>query len=168
MKHVTHMTHMKNIYTAKQIHSGQTITRYCHPFLQRKMLESSQTILDDLYNQKSQKKAILITGLYEPFIIGYVNDRFVELFGWPKEEVIGRTLRMLQGPSTDHVINTNQEAICRYSPLSQFPHVTLNHNSHRDGRELYCRVSVIPKYESAYEGFVTSIEKCNKLPANPA
>jgi len=70
----------------------------------------------------------------------YVNDRFVEMTGYDREESIGVNCRFLQGPDTDEEsVAQLREAIDAEEPTS----VELL-NYRKDGAEFWNRVSVAP------------------------
>ncbi|OYR49403.1 hybrid sensor histidine kinase/response regulator [Halorubrum sp. Ea1] len=70
----------------------------------------------------------------------YVNDRFVEMTGYDREESIGVNCRFLQGPDTDEEsVAQLREAIEAEEPAS----VELL-NYRKDGTEFWNRVSVAP------------------------
>ncbi|QAU13527.1 PAS domain S-box protein [Halorubrum sp. BOL3-1] len=70
----------------------------------------------------------------------YVNDRFVEMSGYSREEAIGVNCRLLQGPDTDEEsVRELREAIDAEEPTS----VELL-NYRKDGSEFWNRVSVAP------------------------
>lgn len=49
-------------------------------------------------------EAIAITEGIQPFIIIDINDFWIELCGYPREEVIGRSFRFMQGALTSSMI----------------------------------------------------------------
>ncbi|MBP1901430.1 PAS domain S-box-containing protein [Halorubrum trapanicum] len=70
----------------------------------------------------------------------YVNDRFVEMTGYNREESIGVNCRFLQGPDTEEAsVQQLREAIDAREPTS----VELL-NYRKDGTEFWNRVSVAP------------------------
>ena len=70
----------------------------------------------------------------------YVNDRFVEMTGYDREESIGVNCRFLQGPDTDEEsVDELREAIEAEEPTT----VELL-NYRKDGTEFWNRVSVAP------------------------
>ncbi|EMA66680.1 HTR-like protein [Halorubrum aidingense JCM 13560] len=70
----------------------------------------------------------------------YVNDRFVEMTGYDREDAVGVNCRFLQGPDTDEEpVERLRESIAAAEPTS----VELL-NYRRDGTEFWNRVSVAP------------------------
>ena len=70
----------------------------------------------------------------------YVNDRFVEMTGYDREESIGVNCRFLQGPDTDEEpVSRLREAVNAEEPTS----VELL-NYRKDGTEFWNRVSIAP------------------------
>lgn len=53
---------------------------------------------------KSSHEAIAITEGTQPFLIIDINDSWIELCGYPREEVIGRSFRFMQGALTSSII----------------------------------------------------------------
>lgn len=70
----------------------------------------------------------------------YVNDGFVELTGYPREEVLGRNCRFLQGEATEpEPVAELRSAIANQEPVT----VELR-NYRKDGTMFWNRVSVAP------------------------
>lgn len=70
----------------------------------------------------------------------YVNDGFVEMTGYPHEEVLGRNCRFLQGPETrNEPVTQLREAVDSHQPVT----VELR-NYRKDGSMFWNRVSVVP------------------------
>jgi len=70
----------------------------------------------------------------------YVNDGFVELTGYPREEVLGRNCRFLQGPETkEEPVAELRRGITNAEPVT----VELR-NYRKDGSMFWNRVSVSP------------------------
>ena len=74
------------------------------------MSEYSKNSIDWPVMVECMTESVLITDavLHEPgpHII-YVNPAFEKMTGWTKEEVLGKTPRILQGPKTEHGIFEN-------------------------------------------------------------
>merc|ERR1719274_176452 len=47
------------------------------------------------------EEARVVTSAERPFVIEHVNDAWCRLCGFSREEAVGKTLAMLQGPETD-------------------------------------------------------------------
>ena len=70
----------------------------------------------------------------------YVNDRFVEMTGYDREETLGRNCRFLQGSeTTDESTDALRTAIAAGEPVT-----TTLRNYRRDGEEFWNRVSLTP------------------------
>jgi len=79
----------------------------------------------------------------------YVNDRFVEMTGYDREESIGVNCRFLQGPDTEEAsVQELRDAIDADDPTT----VELL-NYRKDGTEFWNRVSIAPIYDA--DGSVT-------------
>ena len=100
-----------------------------------KLLETCVSRLNDV---------ILITEA-EPFDepgpkILFVNDAFERLTGYSKEEAIGKTPRMLQGPKSDRkVLGEVREAMERWEPVRK---ELINYT--KDGREFWLEMDIVP------------------------
>ena len=81
-----------------------------------------------------------------PYII-YVNPAFERMTGWTKEEVLGKSPRILQGLSTEHGIFQNlKETIYRGETWSGR---TINYR--KDGSEFYMQWSIVPIRNEAWD-----------------
>jgi PAS domain S-box-containing protein len=72
--------------------------------------------------------------------IRWVNDAFLRMTGWAREEVIGRSPRFLQGPGT----STTARAAMRTALREERPIRTDIVNYRRDGREIVVELSISP------------------------
>ena len=73
----------------------------------------------------------------------YINDAFVELTGYPREEVLGRNCRFLQGTETQNEARAEmRDAIASAEPVT----VELR-NYRKDGEMFWNRVTVAPVYD---------------------
>ncbi|MGS5087888.1 PAS domain S-box protein [Hydrogenophaga sp. A37] len=80
--------------------------------------------------------------------IVFVNDAFVRLTGYSREEVIGRSPGMLDGPSTDPAeLARIRDAVDRFAPV----HVELMRST-KDGREYPVEIDITP-VATGGEGF---------------
>jgi PAS domain S-box-containing protein len=107
------------------------------------MNEYSKVPIDWPVMSECMTESVLITDatLDEPgpFII-YVNPAFERMTGWTKEEVLGKSPRILQGPNTEHGIFQNlKETIYRGETWSGR---TINYR--KDGTEFYMQWSIVP------------------------
>jgi PAS domain S-box-containing protein len=74
-----------------------------------------------------------------PYII-YVNPSFEKMTGWKREELAGKSPRILQGPKTDHsIFNDLKEKLQEGDVWSGR---TLNYR--KDGSEFYMEWSIVP------------------------
>lgn len=77
----------------------------------------------------------------------YVNDAFVDMTGYPREEILGENCRILRGKETDpDRIARIQDAIDAQEPVS----VTLR-NERRDGSEFWNHLEIAPVENDAGE-----------------
>ncbi|NVJ51693.1 MAG: diguanylate cyclase [Gammaproteobacteria bacterium] len=76
--------------------------------------------------------------------IVYVNDAFVELFGYSKEEIIGQSPRVLQGPNSDlEIRNKIRAALTQGLPVQG---EIVNYG--KDGREFWIDLKMVPLFDS--------------------
>jgi PAS domain S-box-containing protein len=76
--------------------------------------------------------------------IMYVNQGFVEMTGYPRDEVVGRNCRFLQGDDTSDVSVTRiREAIEAEEPIT----ITLK-NYRKDGSMFWNRLTISPVYDA--------------------
>ncbi len=107
------------------------------------MNEYSKIPIDWPVMSECMTESVLITDatLDEPgpFII-YVNPAFERMTGWKKEEVLGKSPRILQGPNTERGIFQNlKETIYRGETWSGR---TINYR--KNGSEFYMQWSIVP------------------------
>jgi PAS domain S-box-containing protein len=95
---------------------------------------------------ESMTQSILITSpeldLPGPYIV-YVNRAFEEMTGWRREEVIGKTPRILQGPNTDLSIFQNLGEIIGKGEVWEGRTV----NYKKDGTEFNMEWSIAPVFD---------------------
>ncbi|MEQ8602226.1 MAG: PAS domain S-box protein [Marivibrio sp.] len=70
----------------------------------------------------------------------YVNEAFERMTGWPREEIVGRSPRALQGPKTDRTIFSDMKRRLRIGEIWRGE--TLNYK--RDGSPFVMRWSIAP------------------------
>ncbi|MER3432257.1 MAG: hypothetical protein C4288_02215 [Leptolyngbya sp. ERB_1_1] len=72
--------------------------------------------------------------------IVYVNDAFTKMLGYERDEVIGKTPRILQGPKTDWtVLKEIRTALKNWEPA-----IAELVNYHKDGSEVWIELSIFP------------------------
>ena len=95
---------------------------------------------------ESMTQSILITtpelDLPGPYII-YVNKAFEKMTGWSREELIGKTPRILQGPNTDLSIFRDLRSIIEKGQV--WEGTTINYK--KDGTEFYMEWSIAPVFD---------------------
>lgn len=70
----------------------------------------------------------------------YVNDAFTRMMGYERDEVIGKTPRILQGEKTDlTVLNNIRSALKNWEPA-----IAELVNYHKDGSEVWIELSIFP------------------------
>lgn len=114
------------------------------------MNKYSEVAIDWPVMSECMTESVLITNadLIDPgpYII-YVNPAFEKMTGWSKDEVIGKTPRILQGPGTDHEIFKNLiEKLHRGETWSGR---TINYR--KDGSEFYMQWSIVPIRNESWE-----------------
>ncbi len=108
----------------------------------RQQKENWLTLLESVIVNAND--AVLITEaepveLPGPHIV-YVNDAFTRMMGYSREDVIGKTPRILQGPQTDiATLNSVRAALKRWEAVM----VELV-NYHKDGSEVWIELSLFP------------------------
>jgi PAS domain S-box-containing protein len=95
---------------------------------------------------ESMTQSILITtpelDFPGPYII-YVNKAFEEMTGWSREEIIGKTPRILQGSNTDLSIFWNLRSIIEKGQV--WKGTTINYK--KDGTEFHMEWSIAPVFD---------------------
>ncbi|HKK47373.1 MAG TPA: histidine kinase dimerization/phosphoacceptor domain -containing protein [Balneolaceae bacterium] len=93
--------------------------------------------------------AVLVTKVhsmnppYGPKIV-YVNDAYVQMTGYAKEEVIGKTPRILQGPETDR----RELDKLRYAIKNQQPGRAEVINYKKNGEKFWTSISISPIFDT--------------------
>jgi len=108
----------------------------------RKKQEARQYLLQSVIT--NAKDTVIITAadaIDEPGpVILYVNEAFTNLTGYEKEEVLGKSPRMLQGANTDREeLNRLKEAMIHREPC-QIEVI----NYHKNGTEYWVEMSIVP------------------------
>jgi PAS domain S-box-containing protein len=109
---------------------------------QQKMEEHRLRLLESVVT--NTKDAVLITEA-EPIDesgprILYVNEAFTKMTGYPAEEVVGRTPRILQGPKSDRAeLKRLKEALHKWEPSE----ITII-NYKKNGEEFWVNFSISP------------------------
>jgi len=107
------------------------------------MSEKSEYRIDWPVMVECMTESVLITDaeLHEPGPhIVYVNPAFEKMTGWTKEEVLGKTPRILQGPKTEHGIFENLIEMLQRGET--WIGRTINYR--KDGSEFYMLWSIVP------------------------
>lgn len=84
--------------------------------------------------------------------IVYINDAYLKMTGYSKEEIIGKTPRILQGEKTDKLqLKIIKEAILKYEPCEM---EVLNYK--KNGKQFWSTVSISPvaNTEGAYTHWI--------------
>ena len=107
------------------------------------MVNSSHEDLDAMSLLEAMTESVLVTttDLDSPGpSIVYVNPAFETMTGWSKEEVIGKSPRILQGPKTDHKIFIDLRE--RLAQGQTWVGQTTNYR--QDGSEFVMEWSIVP------------------------
>lgn len=107
------------------------------------MKEPEEYRFDSAVMLESMAESILITDVDlddpGPYIV-YVNEAFEKMTGWDREEIIGKSPRILQGPGTDHTIFSDLKD--KLESGETWSGKTLNYR--KDGSEFYMEWSIVP------------------------
>jgi PAS domain S-box-containing protein len=103
-------------------------------------------LIDSMILLESMTQSILITNAElkspGPFIV-YVNKAFEEMTGWKREEIIGKSPRILQGPKSDLSIFYNLNEILSNGKVWEGR--TINYK--KDGTEFFMEWSIAPVFD---------------------
>ena len=107
------------------------------------MKEISDHIINSEVVLESMAESVLITttdlNAPGPHVI-YVNSAFEKMTGWNREEIIGKSPRILQGPKTKHSIFNDLKEKLRNGKF--WSGRTINYR--KDGSEFYMQWSIVP------------------------
>jgi PAS domain S-box-containing protein len=107
------------------------------------MKEPEEYRFDSAVMLESMAESILITDVAlddpGPYIV-YVNEAFEKMTGWDREEIIGKSPRILQGPGTDHTIFSDLKD--KLESGETWSGKTINYR--KDGSEFYMEWSIVP------------------------
>jgi len=109
-----------------------------------------QSDIDPATLLEAMSESILVTDTQlnapGPFII-YVNSSFEKMTGWSRDEIIGKSPRILQGPKTDSsIFDDLQDKLLKGKLWSGR---TINYR--KDGSEFYMDWSITPAYNTSGE-----------------
>ena len=112
-------------------------------YIRKLMKEPEEYRFDSAVMLESMAESILITDIDlddpGPYIV-YVNSAFEKMTGWSREEIIGKSPRILQGARTDHTIFYNLKDTLEAG--GTWSGKTLNYR--KDGSEFYMEWSIVP------------------------
>lgn len=112
-------------------------------YLRKLMKKQEEHIFDSAVMLESMSESVLITDTVlnypGPYII-YVNAAFEKMTGWNRNEIIGKSPRILQGPNTDYTIFNDMKDTLEAGKL--WSGKTLNYR--KDGSEFHMQWSIVP------------------------
>lgn len=147
----------------QQQQAANVIHKYYKPHIDLKNLDEKHAIFNDLYNHQFATIPVMITTLFQPFIISWVNDAFTHTFGWTLNEIHGRTPKVLQGKYTKYEIAQFKKRCCTQLDDTEFPVTLQTINHDKSKRPVLMNITIdfvwdIPS-NGPYEGFVTFMKK---------
>lgn len=147
-----HAHHLLNPQDLHKLHEVREEHRGEHPL--------PRTLEDALNN--SDPRAIVVTEAQAPFRIVDVNDAWVDLCGYTREEVRNHSLKMIQGPATRNTaIKTMMNQLLAGQETS-----SLLTNYTKTGRKFYNRVRAGPLFNAneTVTHFVGILEEVTEQP----
>ena len=108
----------------------------------REMLQKSGDFDAALLLESMTQSVLLTTADLDypgPYIL-YVNRAFEQMTGWNREEILGKSPRILQGPKTDHTIFNNLKDSLMSGTI--WSGRTINYR--KDGSEFHMEWSIVP------------------------
>lgn len=121
---------------------AEDITEAKHHEAERREQEQRLRLLESVIVNASDAVVITEAEPVEPPgpRIIYVNDAFTKMMGYERDEVIGKTPRILQGPNTNWtVLKDIREALKNWQPA-----IAELVNYHKDGSEVWIELSIFP------------------------
>jgi PAS domain S-box-containing protein len=133
---------LDKFFLVKAIPSNEGLALYFHDITARRESEKQLRLLETAVARIDDIILITEAGTIDgdgPKIV-FVNDAFERHTGWRRDEVLGRTPRLLQGPGTQREeLVRIREALQEYRPVSA---QLLNYR--KDGAELWLDLSITP------------------------
>lgn len=121
---------------------AEDITEAKHHEAERREQEQRLRLLESVIVNASDAVVITEAEPVEPPgpRIIYVNDAFTKMMGYERDEVIGKTPRILQGPKTNWtVLKDIRSALKNWEPA-----IAELVNYHKDGSEVWIELSIFP------------------------
>ncbi|BAU14431.1 chromatic acclimation sensor CcaS [Leptolyngbya sp. NIES-3755] len=121
---------------------AEDMTEAKHHEAERRDQEQRMCLLESVVVNASDAVVITEAEPVEPPgpRIIYVNDAFTKMMGYEREEVIGKTPRILQGPKTNWAILKDiRSALKNWQPA-----IAELVNYHKDGSEVWIELSIFP------------------------
>lgn len=154
--------HSKTCVTPmSKIQATEVFKKYFQPWIDQKILDRKGYFYNEKYNANGVSTPIMITTLYEPFLIVFINNVFTEIFGWTLAEARKRSPKMLQGKHTNHNATKFKKRCCENGGDNEcdFPVIVQTINHHKSGRPLFMDIIIDVLWDHTlngkYEGFVT-------------
>ena len=134
-----------NTWTSEQKRALGVITRYTMShILYKRCVDIFQQ--HQISSWQRSTKAIMVTIECEPFTIVWVNSVFTDMYGYSLEECVGRTPKLLQGPTTNRNVALNKK-MCVYNVLMHYQSSVLfkrvvNHTANGTPIHVTCKIMV--------------------------